>query len=134
MKKIILTCLAAAGLILSGANAFAGNGNNMNNYHSAQKNISKVSSVQNMPDNSKVYLQGYLTQKLGDEMYMFQDDSGTMNIEIDDDLINENTIVPTNVVWVAAEVNKSGDITSLEAEDIKFMPEMTTDGNTNMAK
>lgn len=132
MKKIILSCLAAAGLILGGANAFAGD--NMAKDHSNDKPISKVSSVQNMPDDSMVYLQGYITQNLGDEMYVFQDDSGTMNIEIDDDLITGNTIAPTTVVWIAAEVNKDGDVTSLEAEEIQFMPEMTTAGNTNTAK
>ncbi|MBR1840545.1 MAG: NirD/YgiW/YdeI family stress tolerance protein [Alphaproteobacteria bacterium] len=132
MKKIILTCLAIAGLIFSGSDAFAGD--HMAKNHSTDKPISKVSSVQNMPDDSMVYLQGYITQNLGDEMYVFQDDSGTMNIEIDDDLMTGNTIAPTTVVWVAAEVNKDGDVTSLEAEEIQFMPEMTTTGNTDMSK
>ena len=132
MKKIILTCLAVAGVILGGAEAFAGDG--MAKNHAADKPISKVSAVQNMPEDSMVYLQGYITQNLGNEMYVFQDDTGTMNIEIDDDLMAGNTASPTTVVWVAAEVDKNGDITSLEAEEIQFMPEMTTAGNTNTAK
>ena len=127
MKNKLLTYLIAAGLMLSGA-AFAGMHSDTN--HSAKaKPLSKVSAVQNMPDDSMVYIQGYITQNLGDEMYVFQDDTGTMNIEIDDDLMAGNTTSPTTVVWIAAEVNKEGDITSLEAEEIQFMPEMNTATN-----
>jgi len=115
--------------MLSGA---AVAGTHSNDSHSAEaKPLSKVSAVQNMPDDSMVYIQGYIIQNLGDEMYVFQDDTGTMNIEIDDDLMAENTASPTTVVWIAAEVNKEGDITSLEAEEIQFMPEMNT--ATNMS-
>lgn len=127
MKNKLLACVIAAGLMLSGA-AFAGMHSDAD--HSAKaKPLSKVSAVQNMPDDSMVYIQGYITQNLGDEMYVFQDDTGTMNIEIDEDLMSGNTVSPTTVVWIAAEVNKEGDITSLEAEEIQFMPESTSASN-----
>lgn len=128
MKNKFLVCLTAAGLLLSGA-AYSGMASS--DSHSAEaKPLSKISAVQNMPDDSMVYIQGYITQNLGDEMYVFQDDTGSMNIEIDDELMAGNTTSPTTIVWIAAEVNKEGDITSLEAEEIQFMPEMNTATNT----
>ena len=82
MNKI-LTILAIAGTIFLGSNA------NAANHDAKNAKISKVSDVQNMADDSTVYIQGYLVQNLGDEMYVFQDDSGKINIEIDDDLIEQ---------------------------------------------
>ena len=127
MKNKFLVCLTAVGLLLSGA-AFAGT-QSADTHSAAAKPLSKISAVQNMPDDSMVYIQGVITQNLGDEMYVFQDDTGAMNIEIDDDLMAGNTVSPTTVVWIAAEVNKEGDITSLEAEEIQFMPESTSANN-----
>ena len=75
-----------------------------------------------MADDSTVYIQGYLVQNLGDEMYVFQDDSGKINIEIDDDLI-ENAIAPNSTVWIAATVdNDNGEPVTLEAEEIQLIP------------
>ena len=66
------------------------------------------SDIRNMNDDDVVYLQGYLIQNLGDEMYVFQDDSGTINVEIDDDLM-QNAIAPDALVWIAATVDKEGN-------------------------
>ena len=129
MKNKFLVCLTAAGLLLS-STVYAGMASS-DDHSSDAKPISKISAVQNMPDDSMVYIQGYITQNLGNEMYVFQDDTGSMNIEIDDELMAGNATSPTTVVWIAAEVNKEGDITSLEAEEIQFMPEMNTATNTN---
>lgn len=88
----------------------------------ADKQISHVSDVKNMPDDTMVYIQGYLTENLGNEVYTFQDDSGTMTVEIDGDLMNPNAFSPSALVWIAAEVDKKGNIVSLEAEEIQFLP------------
>ena len=78
-----------------------------------------------MADDSTVYIQGYLVQNLGDEMYVFQDDLGKINIEIDDDLI-ENAIAPNSTVWIAATVdNDNGEPVTLEAEEIQLIPTST---------
>lgn len=118
MKNKILSILAAGAVVFG---AFTADAASMASENSA-KPISQVSDVKNMPDDSMVYIQGYLIQSLGNENYTFQDDSGTMTVEIDDDLMGSNTYSPTTMVWIAAEVNKEGDIVALEAEEIQFMP------------
>ena len=119
MKYKILSIFAAIGIIFGAANANAGN---MASSNDGDKNISQVSDVNNMPEDSTVYIQGYLVKNLGNEMYTFQDNSGTITIEIDDDLMSANSMSPNALVWIVAEVNKDGNITSLEAEEIQFLP------------
>lgn len=115
MKNKILSFFAAVAVVLTTTASMAAN--------SADKPISKVSDVNNMSDDSMVYIQGFITQVLGDEKYTFQDDSGTITVEIDDELMENSAISPTTMVWIAAEVDKKGNIVELEAEEIQFMPE-----------
>lgn len=118
--------LALVAVLLTGTDALAA--------HDMNKKVSKVSEINSMDDDAVVYIQGYIIQNLGDENYVFQDDTGSINIEIDDDLISENTIAPETVVWIAATVDKDGDITSLEAEELVFVPNNTVAGNMNNTK
>jgi uncharacterized protein (TIGR00156 family) len=39
-----------------------------------------------LPDDTWVTTQGYIVRALGDEMYLFKDDSGQIRIEIENDL------------------------------------------------
>ena len=123
MKFKLLSCLAATGILFSAFGAVAGNSQNMN---SGNKPISHVSDIKNMPDDTMVYIQGYLTQNNGGEMYTFQDDSGTLMVEIDDDLMQPNMNLPTTMVWIAAEVDRDGDVVSLDAEEIQILPDQST--------
>ena len=116
----------AAGLMIFGA--FGANAASMASDNS-DKPVSQVSEVKNMPDESTVYIQGYLIQNLGNDMYTFKDDSGTLTVEIDDDLMANNTYSPTTTVWIAAEVDKQGDVVALEAEEIQFMPNQASNSN-----
>lgn len=135
MKYKLLSCVAAAAVVLASSQTFAGNQGT-----ASQKPVSKVSDVQNMADDSMVYVQGYIIQSLGDENYVFQDDSGQINVEIDDDLMNSASVTPETVVWIAATIDKdTGQPTSLEAEEIQFLPagsgsSITMSNNTNNKK
>lgn len=123
MKNKLLSCVAAAAIVLASANAMAGDHGKMK-HDGANKPVSKVSEVQNMADDSMVYVQGYIIQSLGNDNYMLQDGSGQIMVEIDDDLMNNATITPQTVVWIAATVDQqTGQPVSLEAEEIQIMPE-----------
>ncbi len=125
MKNKLLSCVAAAAIVLASANAMAGDHGKMK-HDGANKPVSKVSEVQNMADDSMVYVQGYIIQNLGNDNYMLQDGSGQIMVEIDDDLMNNATITPQTVVWIAATVDQeTGQPVSLEAEEIQIMPEGT---------
>lgn len=136
MKNTILTLLAIGGIALFSHNVMATNAAQTNN-----KPVSKISDVNNLPDDAEVVIQGVIVQNLGDDNYLVKDDSGTVNIEIDEDLIEGNTITPEAMVLITATVDKDDNVTSLEAEEVDFLsqnapntPTTPAANNTSMAK
>ena len=140
MKYRILACLALAGLVYGGAASAMNNAAHSDSHTPAAqqmmsgnsaKPLSKVSELNSKNDDDMVYVQGFIVQNLGDDMYVFQDQSGTINVEIDDDLM-QNAVTPNTMVWIAATVDKDGQITSLDAEEIQILPaNENTANNTN---
>lgn len=125
MKHTILTLLAIGGIALFSHNVMATNAAHTNN-----KPVSKISDVKAMPDDTEVVIQGVIVQNLGDENYLVKDDSGTVTIEIDEDLVQGNTITPEAEVLITATVDQEDNVTSLDAEEIQFMPAKSTTAET----
>ena len=106
MKKISMFAIVCA-TALSGAHAamtetmmvqtggFNGNNNT----------ILTVDQVKGMGDDSKVWVEGSIIQKNGDEKYLFQDSTGSIIVEIDDDAWHGLVIGPTDVVRIYGEVD-----------------------------
>lgn len=117
MKHTFLNLLAICGLALLSSNAMAAD-----TAKTTTKPVSKISDVKAMPDDTEVVIQGVIVQSLGDENYLVKDDSGTVNIEIDEDLVQGNTITPEAEVLITATVDQEGNVTSLEAEEVQFVP------------
>lgn len=117
MKHTFLSLLAICGLALSVNNAMAAD-----SAKTETKPVNKISDVKAMPDDTEVVIQGVIVQNLGDDNYLVKDDSGTVNIEIDEDLVQGNTITPESEVLITATVDQEGNVTSLEAEEIQFVP------------
>lgn len=125
MKHTILTLLVIGGIALFSHNVMATNAAHTNN-----KPVSKISDVKAMPDDTEVVIQGVIVQNLGDENYLVKDDSGTVTIEIDEDLVQGNTITPEAEVLITATVDQEDNVTSLDAEEIQFMPAKATTAET----
>ncbi len=134
MKYKLLSCLALAGCVLAGGALAADMDKGQMQQKMKTAPISKVADVNNMADDTMVYVQGYLVENLGDEQYVFQDNSGKINVEIDDDMIQGN-VAPNAPVWIAATVdNEDGEPVMLEAEEIQFLPSNMTTSMNNSAK
>lgn len=117
MKHTFLNLMAICGLALLSSNAMAAD-----TAKTTTKPVSKISDVKAMPDDTEVVIQGVIVQSLGDENYLVKDDSGTVNIEIDEDLVQGNTITLEAEVLITATVDQEGNVTSLEAEEVQFVP------------
>lgn len=126
MKNTFLSMLAICGLALLSSNAMAAN-----TAKTTTQPVSKISDVKAMPDDTEVVIQGVIVQSLGDENYLVKDDSGTVNIEIDEDLVQGNTITPEAAVLITATVDQDDNVTSLEAEEVQFVPTDTASGAAN---
>lgn len=101
MKKI--SVLAIVGAIAS-VSAFAGP--NMNNRGMTE--VMTVEQVRGLADNSPVIIRGYLLRQNGENSYVFQDSTGTINLEIDEGDWGGLTVSPEEYIEVWGEVDRNG--------------------------
>ena len=123
MKKIYSVALAS---VFACSAAVAGSGmhnnmhNNMNNGNTATittttvvepvvDTIVTVNQIPNMMDNQNVVMTGYITDNLGDKMYVFQDSTGTIVVEIEPVILGEMILMPDTKMKIKGEVDKGDD-------------------------
>ena len=106
MKKISI--MAVVG-VMATATAFAGPDNMANdNMDNNMIEVVTVEQVKAMPDDSPVVIRGYLLRQNGENSYVFQDTTGTINLEIDAEDWGGLTVSPTDMIEVWGEVDKNG--------------------------
>lgn len=120
MKKISLLALVA---FMPLCGAFAGSGknmhsnmnNSMNNSHPA---VWTVTEVVSLPDDTPVVMRGRITKNMGNNIFVFEDASGTIMMEIDEESWNGNTVRVDDVVTVYGNVDKGSNYTEIDVESI----------------
>lgn len=132
MKKIIL-------LIIGSALAFASQANTQNNggFISAQNN-SQISAEQggfkgpsisettvikakDLSDDTWVVLTGKITKKIGDELYVFEDNTGGINVDIDNKRWKGQTVTPENTVRIEGKIDKEWTSTEIDVKQITIV-------------
>ena len=74
---------------------------------------------QGSEDDTFVVLQGYVDKSLGDERYLFRDETGTIQIEIEDKKFRGLTVYPDDFVQISGEVDKGlFSTTEIEVKNI----------------
>ena len=71
--------------------------------------INTVESVLNanaVIDDTPILLTGYLVEPLGKEVYLFKDNTGSLNVKIDADKMPSLQVKPNDKVTLKGEVNK----------------------------
>ena len=81
--------------------------------------ITKVSRVNEMRDDVFVIVQGNIVQSLGDEKYLFEDPSGSIVVEIDDDAWRGQVITPADTVKLRGDVDRGIFKTEIELESVE---------------
>ncbi|HEX6983498.1 MAG TPA: NirD/YgiW/YdeI family stress tolerance protein [Balneolaceae bacterium] len=74
--------------------------------------VQQVKDQQN--DGSFVTLEGFIVKNLGDEHYLFQDETGEIQVEIDDEVWQGQEVNPDTKVQIQGEVDE--DLTSVTIE------------------
>ena len=122
MKKISVLALVA---LLPVCGAFAGSGKNMNNNMNngmnsmnAQPAVWTVTEVVSLPDNTPVVMRGRITKNMGNNIFVFEDGSGTIMMEIDEESWNGNTVRVDDIVTVYGSVDKGSNYTEIDVESI----------------
>ncbi len=120
MKKISVVAVLALAPMFG---AFAGSGiknqNHMNNNTQKQPTYWSVMEVVELPDNSPVVMRGRIRQNMGDEMFLFEDSSGTIMLEIDEEDWNGNTVRVDDVVTIYGTVDKSGRVAEIDVTSVE---------------
>jgi len=116
MKKISVLALIA---FLPMCGAFAGSGKNMNgNMNNIQPAVWSVTEVVSLPDNTPVVMRGRITKNMGNNIFVFEDASGTIMMEIDEESWNGNTVRVDDIVTVYGNVDKGSNYTEVDVESI----------------
>jgi uncharacterized protein (TIGR00156 family) len=113
MKKIsmlaVLTLLPVYGSMAA---------NNMNKNTNNQPTYWSVTEVMALPDNSPVVMRGRITKNMGNNIFVFEDGSGTIMLEIDEADWNGNTVRVDDIVPVYGSVDKGTNYTEVDVESI----------------
>lgn len=65
-----------------------------------------VESAKSLRDDTRVTLRGNIVERISDDLYLFKDASGTVNVDIDHKRWNGLTVTPQDVVEIRGEVDK----------------------------
>lgn len=126
MKKTLTALALVAVLSFSGA-SFAGDGikKHMGGFKQdiSQMPVSTVQNVQSMPEDTMVVLQGNISKRIKKDKYMFNDNTGEMLVEIEGYAWNGQEISPTDVVTIVGEIDKDGNVTMLEVDEVMLNPQ-----------
>lgn len=120
MNKIaFLSCLSAAFLALNG-NVFAKD-NMGGGFTGPGTDVSLITIEQakGLNDDAMVILRGNIQKKIGDEMYLFTDSTGSINVEIDDDDWMGLNVGPNDVVEIKGEVDKGWTSIEIDVNQIQ---------------
>ncbi len=127
MKKIYT--LAVMSVLVSGA-AWAGSGN-MNNATITTTTVVEpvvdaivtVNQIPVMMDNQNVVMTGYIVEALGDNIYVFRDSTGAINVEIEPVVLGEMVIMPDTKMKIKGEVDK-GDNNEPDMIEVDYITTM----------
>ena len=116
MKKISLFAVLTL-VPLCGAMAMQNNNQAQNN--TKQPSYWSVTEVMTLPDNTPVKLRGRITKNMGDNIYMFEDSSGTVMLEIEEEDWNGKTVRVNDMVTIYGNVDKGPDYTEVDVYSVE---------------
>ena len=120
MQKITLAGLLAAGIISFAPLAQAASQNNGGVNGPNTMTIMTVEQAQGLTDETAVVLQGNIQKSLGDDMYLFSDGTGTINVEIDEGDWNGINVNPDDVILIQGEIDRDGNVVSIDVDEVSL--------------
>ncbi len=86
--------------------------------------VSKVLSVEavgGLKDDSRVVLEGFLVKQIRDEHYLFRDETGTIEVEIDDEDFRGLDVTPKTRVRILGEVDKDRNSVTVDVDSLEIL-------------
>ena len=107
MQKVLLATLFATALLT--INSFA---------NAADKTPSTVAAAKNMPEETIVVLEGTIAPGEDEEMYVFTDNTGSIDVVIDEEDMEGLNIGANDVVIIEGEIDQNGDNIEVDVDEI----------------
>lgn len=82
--------------------------------------VTTIKNAIELNDDSRVIVEGHIVKQLKNELYLFKDESGEIEMEIDDEDFRNIKISSEDKVRITAEVDSDWTTTSLEAEYLEL--------------
>lgn len=83
------------------------------------ESFSTVAQAKSLRDDASVKLQGTITRQVGDELYEFNDNSGSIYVEIDDEVWAGKSISPKDSVIITGEIDKGWNSVEVDVKSIR---------------
>lgn len=88
-----------------------------------ESHVATAADAAKAKDDTPVELTGYLVQSLGDERYIFRDQSGDVEVEIDNALWREIKVTSGTKVTLMGEVDDAWNGIEIEIDSIRLVSE-----------
>jgi uncharacterized protein (TIGR00156 family) len=127
MKKISISVLSA---VLMCGSAFADFeevvvveqvANPSGGFVAGEETIVTVKQVNEMRDDVPVIVKGRILQRIGNEKYLFEDNTGSITVEIDNEDWRGQTVAPTDTVKLYGEVDRGIFKTQIDVDYVEKM-------------
>ncbi|HHQ6580103.1 TPA: YgiW/YdeI family stress tolerance OB fold protein [Serratia fonticola] len=126
MKKILIAVMFA-GFSFSAVAQHGGFLSSDNQEHTREgfkesaHSLSSVAQAKRLQDDTWVVLEGNIIKQLGHELYEFRDQSGTINVDIDDQRWMGQTLSPQDKVRIEGEVDKSMGTIEIDVKNLTVL-------------
>ena len=130
MKKIAaitaIVALVSMPVLAAEQGGFSGPGTAQTSQTTAQKggfvgpngSVTTVENAKSLRDDTWVTLRGKIVERISDDLYKFQDASGTVNVDIDHKRWNGVTVTPKDTVEIQGEVDKDWNSVEIDVKQI----------------
>ncbi|QDF65413.1 NirD/YgiW/YdeI family stress tolerance protein [Shewanella sp. SNU WT4] len=114
LKKLSIALVLGSCLSLPAMAAYTGPG--------TTAKVTDAKTAASADDKVNVEITGYLIQDLGDDNYLFEDETGQVQVDIDDKLLRELDIDATTPVTLVGEVDSDIGSQEVDVETITLVP------------
>lgn len=83
------------------------------------RGLTTVESAKSLRDDTWVTLRGNIVERISDDLYVFKDASGTINVDIDHKRWNGVTVTPKDTVEIQGEVDKDWNSVEIDVKQIR---------------
>ena len=96
-----------------------GNASQAGGFQGPNGSVTTVESAKSLRDDTWVTLRGNIVERISDDLYVFKDASGTINVDIDHKRWNGVTVTPKDTVEIQGEVDKDWNSVEIDVKQIR---------------